>query len=66
MTTTPHEATEEPEVAPAGDPGAVPGEDPGSGAEHGDFPGTDREADPEDDNAQPGQMPETTYPIVNA
>jgi hypothetical protein len=64
MSTTPNELIEEPDVDAAGDPGVVPGEDSGSPAERSDFPETDPEA--EDTNAQPGQMPESTNPIVNA
>jgi len=64
MTTAPNQPTE-PNANPAGDPGEVPGEEPGSPSDPQDFPETDPEAEPEDD-AQPGQMPESTDPIINA
>jgi hypothetical protein len=63
MTTTPDEPTD---THAAGDPAVVPGEEPASAAEPVDLPGTDPEAVPEEADEQPGQMPESTNPIVNA
>ncbi len=65
MTNTQNEPAE-PNANPAGNPGEVPGEQPGSPSDPQDFPETDPEAEPADTDAEPGQMPESTDPIINA
>ena len=64
MTTTPNDPTE-PNASPAGNPAEVPSDEPGSPSDPQDFPETDPEAEP-GDNAEPGQMPESTDLIINA
>lgn len=54
MTTTPNEPVEEPEVVPSGDPTVAPDEQP-SVPER-----------PEDPDAQPGQVPPSTDPVVGS
>ena len=65
MTNTQNEPGE-PNANPAGDSAKVPSEQPGSPSDPQDFPETDPEAEPDDKNAEPGQMPESTDPIINA
>ena len=61
MTTTPTDPAE-PDANPAG----APTEEPGSPSNPQDFPETDPEAEPDDGDAKPGQMPKSTDPIGNA
>jgi hypothetical protein len=72
MTTTPNEPVQDPEVVPSGDPSpqkvepVEPGKAPDDPAGDPEVPHGDPLIDPDDANAEPGQMPESTNPEVGA